>query len=465
MVYITIVGREMRKYNEIVSEDDTHIQITKRIKRTKGAYLEDNGVVVLSDDEFDDIITKLKKLQKLGFTIRPHLNTYNTSSRIKLQKLLSDCGVSEELFNHSYRKIGIHSISDIRNIATLWDGDDSKLYIKFNGRSTIYPIPEKAREIWDSVEAQELYCGDIIVPNEKLRIFNNYFLYDSYGNITSRDDVALLVLGHYEDEVRFVKSGSFNVPDRILNALKSVMGTNSIIISDEYKEFNYIKMDGLKNISYIPKDKLERALSDSNMDRFRCTTSALKFIKRVFCLPDSKLNKISDILDYDDNNFDDIEIVSGNEIASCYLNGAQDGTIGRSCMRNVSSKKFNIYKDNAKLVVIRKNGITKARALLWEATDESGNIAHIMDRIYTADHRDVGKFCSYAKKNGWIRLSNQSAGEKVGIDHNGNSVDLRKYVVHIKDVEYDSYPWVDTFCCRKGNILFPDGIVIVMRSL
>lgn len=465
MVYITIVGKEMRKYNEIVSEDDTYIQITKRIRRTKEVCLENNGVVVMSDEEFDDIISKLKKLQRLGFIVRPHLDTYNASSRIKLQRLLSDCGVPEDLFEYGRNKTTICAITDIRDIATAWDGDDSRPYIKFNNRSTIYAIPSKARELWGSIDPINLSSCDLIAPNEDLYLCNNYFLYDSYGNITTYDREIRLVIGHYEGEVRFTKIGSFSIPDKILNAIKSVIGANSLVISDDYKEFNYIKMDGLKNISYIPKDKLERALSDSNMDRFRCTTSALKFIKKVFCLPDSKLNRISDILDFDDDNFDNIEIVSGSDIAYCYLNGAQDGTIGRSCMRSVSSKKFDIYKDNAKLVVIRKNGITKARALLWEATDSDGNVVNIMDRIYTADHRDVGKFCNYAKKNGWIRLNNQSAGERFGVDKDGKTVDLRKYVVHIKDIEYDSYPWVDTFCCRKGNILFPDGIIVVMRSL
>jgi len=130
-----------------------------------------------------------------------------------------------------------------------------------------------------------------------------------------------------------------------------------------------------------------------------------------------------------------------------------DSTLGNSCMSVVDYDYFDIYCDNddvCSLVILygeegeMKDGKFKGekirgRALLWK-TDQGDMF---MDRIYYNNDSDVNLFKQYAERNGWWCKKNQNS-ESNFYAVKGSESKSPTYIVTLKHVNQDKYPYVDT---------------------
>ena len=138
---------------------------------------------------------------------------------------------------------------------------------------------------------------------------------------------------------------------------------------------------------------------------------------------------------FDSKDKELIEIVEGEEIRNCYLEDNYEevkGQLGNSCMRYSRCQSYlDIYVKNpevCKLLILRGDtGKVKGRALLWTLSDGSKYI----DRMYTIDDSDKIIFKEWGLKN--------------GIPKNYDNTDDYVGEVHLKDLDFSKYPYMDSF--------------------
>ena len=156
-------------------------------------------------------------------------------------------------------------------------------------------------------------------------------------------------------------------------------------------------------------------------------------------------------------------IVEGDDIAFWYKaeNYAEiKGQLGNSCMREKSSSIFEIYTKNpevCRMLILLEDGKLVGRSLIWkiDSKDLEG-ITYYMDRQYTIKESDVEKFRKYAIDNNWsYRSSNSYSFESVSY---GTTIKAASMSVSLKSIEYDRYPYMDTFrrYNPSSNLLFND---------
>lgn len=143
------------------------------------------------------------------------------------------------------------------------------------------------------------------------------------------------------------------------------------------------------------------------------------------------------------------QLVEGERIRELYLcdNYYQcDGTLGNSCMRYEEAQSyFDVYVDNARMLVTTKDDKLTGRALVWKVGDIT-----LMDRIYTCFDYLENCFINYAKEQGWwIRRSNSllSSGEdQVWLSPKDNYAYDHYDEFSIKlDTDYELFPYMDSF--------------------
>lgn len=149
------------------------------------------------------------------------------------------------------------------------------------------------------------------------------------------------------------------------------------------------------------------------------------------------VNKYKAAFELINNVESNFKVVKGEDIRKYYLNDnyfKADRVLGsqlwKSCMSyDYCQEYFDIYVDNPDVInmlVLLKDDKVLARALLW---DVDGGINY-MDRIYSISDSYKLTFESWGRKNGYTLYTDKSKGIM--------SVDL-------KPVEYDTYPYMDTF--------------------
>lgn len=147
------------------------------------------------------------------------------------------------------------------------------------------------------------------------------------------------------------------------------------------------------------------------------------------------------------NNF---EIVSGEDIRKWYLDENYYecvGSLGNSCMRHESAQDFfDIYVDNAKMLITKKGGRLTGRAIVWEIDENTT----LLDRIYTCFDYLENCFIDYAKEHKWIIRENNSllhSGEEqrwLVPDDDYNCPRPIPMTIKLKS-RYDQFPYVDSF--------------------
>jgi hypothetical protein len=171
------------------------------------------------------------------------------------------------------------------------------------------------------------------------------------------------------------------------------------------------------------------------------------------------VNSYKSSIDILNDAFLKFDIVEGEKISELYsyVNyNSMEGTLGNSCMADVSDYYFYMYVKNpdvCKLVVLYDdNGVVsksgenikytsskiKGRALLW--TTRVGGI--FMDRIYTNNDSDVDLFKKFADKNGWWHKKSQNSDNEFYVQR-GTEIKEPIYIVDLQKWN-DNYPYLDS---------------------
>lgn len=151
----------------------------------------------------------------------------------------------------------------------------------------------------------------------------------------------------------------------------------------------------------------------------------------------------------------EFKIVEGEDIRYWYYDEhyySCDGTLGNSCMRyGTAQSYFDIYVENAKMLITTKDGLLTGRALVWEIDGVT-----ILDRIYTCFDYLENCFIDYAKEHKWwIREYNGllDTGDRqtwYSPDDDYTSVVDREFVLVTKKA-YREYPYMDSFRYFDGG--------------
>lgn len=175
------------------------------------------------------------------------------------------------------------------------------------------------------------------------------------------------------------------------------------------------------------------------------------------------VNDYKSTIDVINDAFSRFEVVSGSRIATIYHQDnyeSDGGTLGQSCMSDMSESTFDIYTRNpevCQLVILwspqggsivsgkfRSNKIC-GRALLWKTREGD----YFMDRIYTTRDSDVELFKKYAQKNGWWCKRAQNSNNNFSVEL-GNQTKNAAYTVDLKHWNGE-YPYLDSLAYLNSS--------------
>lgn len=355
-----------------------------------------------------------------------------------------------EKVTDEYENIIIFS-DKFRGILTGMDNDISKSLLKIekgnlnvrlnyidstDKNDTVSFIPvNKAREIFLKNKNLYTYTGG----NGRLKHSDsNSEIFELLGYVPEGKESYKPTVGEISELVNKVTSDKSGKTYAYMK-FKNGVGVYNINIFKKGDE-NTIKLLWNTNRQEIGIGKLTRLL---------LTTSGINVnntdLENFINLYKTKIDKLND-------RFSLFEIVSGDKISFYYNSKNYYSLIsylGNSCMSRVPSSYFEIYTKNPEvcsLVIlksIRDESKIVGRALLWVLS----NGKKFLDRKYTNKDHDIDLFHEFAKMNGWYsKRNNNSSASGYAYDPNGNVVDISQYMtIPIKNLEYNNYPYVDTF--------------------
>jgi hypothetical protein len=149
------------------------------------------------------------------------------------------------------------------------------------------------------------------------------------------------------------------------------------------------------------------------------------------------VNDFRAILKVMNDVFSNFTIVEGDDLGFWYHRknylDPHRGSLGSSCQAVGRLDWLEIYIKNpetVRLLILKSDENPDkiiGRALLWKLDDGT----FLMDRIYSMKDSDTKIFSEYAKSKEWFSINNPQDCNKT-------------YIAHIKPVEFDSYPSIDT---------------------
>jgi len=158
---------------------------------------------------------------------------------------------------------------------------------------------------------------------------------------------------------------------------------------------------------------------------------------------------------------EDIVVVSGKDIKYWYNSNnyfSKSGSLGNSCMADKDF--FDLYVNNpdvCQLVIMKSGNKLVARALLWKLHScKPSGPEYFMDRIYYIKDYQLDQMQQYAESKGWA-YKNDNRGDNVRFKN--DFIPHPEMVVKVKPVEYETYPYMDTFrrYDAKNGYLYNDS--------
>jgi len=240
------------------------------------------------------------------------------------------------------------------------------------------------------------------------------------------------------------------IPEKFVIAIKEKMIND--VLTGEVSMLT-IRMDGSFLISFLPKDKDPEYTEDGTWARRNRQEGRIGKVFQSAIVKPFKQSEWEDFVNLFKAEIcqcDTFQLVSGEDIRKWY-DGKNyhsfKGTLGNSCMRYDEAQKFfDIYVENAKMLITTKGGKLTGRAIVWEIDENTT----ILDRIYTCFDYLEQCFIDYAKEHKWIIRSNNSllhTGEEqywLTPEDNYNNSKRLNFSIKLKS-EYDYYPYVDSF--------------------
>jgi len=249
-----------------------------------------------------------------------------------------------------------------------------------------------------------------IIDTDDSDIENNYKLIKTYNTNDYDIDIKDHVMYYLQNNVETDKY--IILYKRIQSTGMAIIPINDNITRSEVKIGRFVK----KILDAFLKNNKSISVTPSEIEKF--------------------INTYMSAIVFENDAFNNFEIVSGNEIRrwydeKSYIN--DKGQLGNSCMKyNRCSEYFGIYCDNpdvCKLLIFKdNNNKLLGRALLWELMDGT----KYMDRIYTSKDSHIKLFNKYADKNGYFY--NKSIKNRLD----------KQISVKLKPIKYNKYPFMDT---------------------
>lgn len=227
------------------------------------------------------------------------------------------------------------------------------------------------------------------------------------------------------------------------------------------KNINYITYRSDGDISFLPSGKEHIVNDDNTWSRVsRQSGKPARVIRKLFT------DKMLELLNEKDfeifNNhykckFDTskyaFDLLPNDEIKRIYDMAIEEGgsSLNNSCM-NGKSNYLDIY-ENCKqlqiLVLLNNDNQLAGRALVWTIED-----IILMDRIYVTQDYLYDLFVDHAKSNNWWYKQDYKSmhDRRTFIDSNGQVVSNKYFTIHT-DTEFNSYPYIDTFCYGEEGYL------------
>ena len=240
------------------------------------------------------------------------------------------------------------------------------------------------------------------------------------------------------------------IPERFVIAIKEKMINE--VLTGEVSMLTF-RTDGSFLISFLPKDKDPEYTEDGTWARRNRQEGRIGKVFQsaiVKQFKQSEWENFVNLFKAEICQCDTFRLVSGEDIRKWYDGKNYDsfkGTLGNSCMRYEEAQKFfDIYVDNAKMLITTKSGKLTGRAIVWEINENTT----ILDRIYTCHDYLEQCFIDYAKEHKWIIRSNNSllhtGDEQLWLTPEDNYTNSKHLDFKIKlKSEYDYYPYVDSF--------------------
>ena len=242
------------------------------------------------------------------------------------------------------------------------------------------------------------------------------------------------------------------IDDNISHYLLSLENTeNQISYIDITDKRDYISFLQTKSIERI---KDENYWNNTLRQELRIGKLLTKLLENKFSKIEIEIfiNKYKAQFEFNDY-LSRFEIVSGQKMTKFYYkeNQIKKGQLLNSCMGGYDQQRFiksffESNPDKIKMLILKDKDnpeLIIGRANLWYLDSPTGEI--YMDRIYTTDDFLVNIFIDYAKLNNYIYKKRQIYGGHVipVIQHN---VEYKlKMSVFLKNLNYNYYPYVDTF--------------------
>jgi hypothetical protein len=277
----------------------------------------------------------------------------------------------------------------------------------------------------------------------------------------------------------YLSDGFINILNEILKKSNGKSNISKRLLeysdNDNYMyDFTYLDRSEKDDIvSFVQTQRVDRYLEQNGGDltdiwnmKGRVETRIGRIIRRIFGTRfnessiENFVNKYKSVIRVE-KEFDNFELVSGEDITFWYHSNKYEshrGVLGGSCMQGSEKQKYlKIYENNPnqiKLCILKNSEGTKikGRAIVWKVTEPD---IYFMDRIYTNDDADVNLFKEYAKRNNWNVKLRQTYSDNVDIVTPDGSHKVVKMYVHLDNVEFTRYPYMDTmkfFCKDEKNI-------------
>lgn len=265
-----------------------------------------------------------------------------------------------------------------------------------------------------------------------------------------------------------IKEGWLNYPiysDNFISLITAVNDAfrdpicNSILVSSiSLAVSNYARLIDIKpesfELSFLPKNKLAVLRKDGKgyTVKNRLKGKPVRILKKVLLdtFSDAEWEQFNNRLKSAVSNDCEFKLVKGNDIkfwynAENYLNF--NGTLGKSCMRNVPSNYFDLYDNEyCQMLILTKLNKLIGRALVW--TDPCSRES-FLDRVYYNSEEIFSMFISYASEHGWnIREDNSVKDDEEDVYFLSASslyTKLGDFKIEIPVQIPRYYPYVDSF--------------------
>lgn len=229
---------------------------------------------------------------------------------------------------------------------------------------------------------------------------------------------------------------------------------------------NYITFRKDGTISFLPAGKEHKLAEDGEWAReSRQNGKPGKVIQKLFTdkmlriIPNKEFETFSNSYKAAYNNDGYTFSLLGNKkIPHVYgMSRRPGGRLGDSCMNN-DEEFLDIYKhcESLKILILKDDaGNLCGRALVWFLNEGFT----LMDRIYTSDDFMDEMFLEYARDKGWHRKWSYRTYENKTQFVTPDGKRISKNLTVITPVDFDYYPYIDTFCYGDDNSLnnYGDG--------